>query len=179
MGKDKYNQTEEIGEIGMLAYVWAEDENGLIGKDAELPWRLPADVKFFRKVTMRGDIVTGRRTYETIPTRPLPGRRNIVLTNQLNYESSGAIVVHSKEEILKIEEQSDEDLYIIGGAVLFRMFEDEVDELYRTVIHDTFEGDTYFPGNFDYTRFELVRSEKGAVDEKNIYEHTYELWKRK
>lgn len=163
----------------MLAFVWAEDENKLIGKGDELPWRLPADVAFFKKVTMRGDMVMGRKTYETIPNRPLPGRRNIVLTTQKDYEAPGAIIVNSKEEILELEEKNGEALYIIGGESLFRMFEKDVDELYRTVIHDTFEGDTYFPKDFDYEPFERVKFEEGPVDEKNIYEHTYELWRRK
>ena len=163
----------------MLAYVWAEDENRLIGKEDKLPWRLPADVAFFKKVTMRGDLVTGRKTYETIPNRPLPGRRNIVLTRQKNYEAPGAIVVNSKEEVLELERTGDEDLYIIGGADLFKMFEADVDELYRTVIHHSFEGDTYFDENFDYNQFELVKTEEGIVDEKNRYPHTFEIWKRK
>lgn len=163
----------------MLAFVWAEDENGLIGKGDGLPWRLPADVAFFKKITMRGDMVTGRKTYETIPKRPLPGRKNIVLTRQKDYDAPGAIVVNSKEEVLELEKNNNEDLYIIGGAVLFKMFEQEVDELYRTVIHETFEGDVYFDENFNYDDFELIKSEKGIVDEKNIYEHTFELWRRK
>lgn len=163
----------------MLAFVWAEDENRLIGKGDGLPWRLPADVAFFKKITMRGDMVTGRKTYETIPKRPLPGRKNIVLTRQKDYDAPGAIVVNSKEEVLELEKNNDEDLYIIGGAVLFKMFEHEVDELYRTVIHETFEGDVYFDENFNYDDFELIKSEKGIVDEKNIYEHTFELWRRK
>ena len=88
----------------------------------------------------------------------------------------GAVLQQYVDEL---EEKNGEDLYIIGGESLFRMFEDEVDELYRTVIHDTFEGDAYFPKDFDYEPFERVKSEKGPVDDKNIYEHTYELWRRK
>lgn len=163
----------------MLAFVWAEDENRLIGDGDALPWRLPADVKFFKDVTMRGDIVSGRKTYETIPRRPLPGRRNIVLTSDRNYEAPGAIIVHSKEEILNIAENEMKDLYIIGGSSLFNMFEDEVDYLYRTVIHDTFEGDVYFPESFDYSPFKRIEHWEGPVDEKNKYPHTYEVWKRK
>ena len=113
----------------MIAYVWAEDENRLIGDGDALPWRLPADVKFFKEITMRGDIVSGRKTYETIPRRPLPGRRNIVLTSDENYVAPGATVVHSKEEILDIAKKDGKDLYIIGGSSLFVMFEAEVDEL--------------------------------------------------
>ena len=162
----------------MLAYVWAEDENKLIGRDKALPWRLPADIKFFKDVTMQGNIVTGRKTYETIPNRPLPGRRNIVLTLQADYEAPGAIVVHSKEEILALEEENDEDLYIIGGGTLFRLFEDEVDVLYRTVIHDTFEGDTYFPPDSDHSPFARVESRDGPVDGKNKYPPTYAVRRR-
>lgn len=163
----------------MLAYVWAEDENKVIGKGGELPWRLPADMAFFKKITMRGDIVTGRKTYETIPIRPLAGRRNIILTSQEDYGPPGAIVVYSKEEVLELDEKNDTDLYIIGGSSLFKMFEDEVDELYRTVIHDTFEGDTYFPEDFNFKPFELIKSEAGPVDERNKHKHTFELWRRK
>ena len=109
----------------VIAYVWAEDENRLIGDGDALPWRLPADVKFFKEITMRGDIVAGRKTYDTIPRRPLPGRRNIVLTSDESYEAPGAIVVHSKEEILDIAKNGNEDLYIIGGSTLFEIFESE------------------------------------------------------
>lgn len=163
----------------MLAYVWAEDKNHLIGNREQLPWRLPADVKFFKEVTMRGDIVMGSKTYESIPKRPLKGRRNIVLTRNKEYEAPGAIVVHSKQEILDLYAHYGEDFYIIGGVSLFEMFEDEVDALYRTVIHDTFIGDVYFPGNFDYKDFKIVKAWDGILDDKNIHEHTYEIWKRK
>lgn len=163
----------------MLAYIWAEDENKLIGKEDGLPWLLPADVAFFKNVTLRGDIVTGRKTYETIPARPLPGRRNIVLTSQKDYVAPGALVVYTKEEILALEQQDGKDLYIIGGTSLFEMFKDEVDILYRTVIHDSFEGDTYFPSDFDYTDFELIETKEGVLDDKNKHAHTYEVWKRK
>lgn len=163
----------------MFAYVWAEDENRLIGDGDSLPWRLPNDVKFFKDITMSGDIVTGRKTYETIPNRPLKDRRNIVLTSDENYVANGAIIVHSKEEILEIDKQEARDLYIIGGAKLFELFEDEVDELFRTVIHDTFEGDVYFPESFDYSKFELIWKEEGVVDERNKHAHTFEQWRRK
>lgn len=163
----------------MLAYVYAEDENGLIGKGDGLPWSLPADVKFFKEVTMQGDVVMGRATYESIPNRPLKGRRNIVLTHNQDYEAPGAIVVNSKEEILELYEKYAEDFYIIGGVSLFKMFEDDVDYLYRTVIHDEFDGNVYFPDDFDYNEFELEKSFDGNVDEKNKHPHTFEIWKRK
>lgn len=163
----------------MLAYVYAEDKNGLIGKGDRLPWSLPADVKFFKKVTMQGDVVMGRATYESIPNRPLKGRRNIVLTHNPDYEAPGAIVVNSKKEVLELYEKYAEDFYIIGGVSLFKIFEDDVDYLYRTVIHDEFDGNVYFPDDFDYNEFELEKSWDGNVDEKNKHPHTFEIWKRK
>lgn len=164
----------------MLAYVYAEDENHLIGKEDGLPWRLPADVKFFKDVTMRGDILSGRTTYETIPKRPLPGRLNIIMTGREDYpEEEGTLVVHSKEEFMDYYRSQDEDIYIIGGGVIFELFEDEVDELYRTIVHDTFEGDVYFPQDFDYSPFEIVETIEGEVNEKNPHPHTFEIWKRK
>ncbi|MFB9860124.1 dihydrofolate reductase [Salinicoccus siamensis] len=163
----------------MIAYVWAEDEDKVIGRDGKLPWHLPADMAFFKKVTLQGDIVMGRRTYETIPKRPLPGRRNIVLTSNQDYEAPGALVVHSKEDALALGKEYGDDLYIIGGASLFKMFEEDVDILYRTRIHAHFKGDTHFPQDFGYGKFECIRSEAGPVDDKNKYAHTYEVWRRK
>lgn len=139
-----------------------------------------ADVKFFKDVTMRGDILSGRTTYETIPKRPLPGRLNIIMTGREDYpEEEGTLVVHSKEEFMDYYRSQDEDIYIIGGGVIFELFEDEVDELYRTIVHDTFEGDVYFPQDFDYSPFEIVETIEGEVNEKNPHPHTFEIWKRK
>ena len=102
-----------------------------------------------------------------------------VWTEDENYVAPGATVIHSKEEILDIAKNDGKDLYIIGGSSLFVMFEAEVDELYRTVIHDTFDDVVHFPSSFDYNQFERVEHWSGPVDDKNKYPHTYEIWKRK
>lgn len=162
----------------MITFVWAEDKNGVIGKDGKLPWHLPADMAFFKKVTLTGNVVMGRKTYDSIPNPPLKNRENIVLTTNQSFDAPGTIVYHSKEEILAYAEASDKPLHIIGGVSLFEMFKDEVDELYRSVIHESFEGDTFIP-EIDYTQFELVEETEGIVDDENKYPHTFQVFRRK
>lgn len=162
----------------MITFVWAEDEQGVIGKDGTLPWSLPNDMKFFKEVTLTGDIVMGRKTFESIPNPPLPKRKNIVLTRNEDFSHDGVIVLHSKEEVMKFAQENDKPLHIIGGAVIFEQFADVVDTLYRTKIHDTFEGDT-FMSDIDYDQFTLSKETEGVVDEKNQHPHTFQIFERK
>ena len=160
----------------MLAFVWAEDENGLIGKNGTLPWKLPNDLKFFKEITMDGTIVMGRKTFEGMNKRLLPGRQTIVLTRQTDYDGNGAEVLLDKETIL--QDAKEDDMYIIGGSDIFELFLDDVDVLYQTKIHETFEGDTYFP-KVDWDKFQLKKSVEGSLDQNNIYPHTFSLFIRK
>lgn len=160
----------------MLAFVWAEDEKGLIGANGTLPWRLPNDLKFFKEVTTGSTIVMGRKTFEGMGKRLLPNRQTIVLTREKEYDGNGAEVVYDIESILNDAQY--EDIYIVGGKEVFQLFEEHVMVLYRTKIHHTFEGDTYFPENFRWENFYLVRQVEGETDEKNRYDHTFELYKR-
>ena len=162
----------------MITFVWAEDENGLIGRDGTLPWHLPADMQFFKQVTLTGDVVMGRKTLESIPNPPLKKRVNYVLTSNKEFQRSGVHVCHSKEEILEKTKESKKPLHIIGGVSLFELFKEDVDMLYRTVIHESFEGDTHMPP-IDYSKFELIEEVTGQVDEKNRHPHTFQIFKRK
>ena len=161
-----------------FTFVWAEDKNGLIGKEGTLPWNLPNEMKHFVEVTMDDVVVMGRKTYESIPNRPLKNRVNIVLTSNEDYEAPGAIVVHSKQAILDYVKDIEKPLHIIGGTTLFNLFIDEVDLLYRTVVEESFEGDTYMP-EINYRYFRVVDSKEGVVDEKNIYPHHFFLKEKK
>lgn len=162
----------------MITFVWAEDENGLIGKDGELPWHLPADMQFFKQVTLTGDVAMGRKTLESIPNPPLKNRENYVLTSNRSFDMEGVHVCHSKNDILEKTKDSDKPLHVIGGVSLFELFKEDVDMLYRTVIHDSFEGDTYMP-EIDYAQFDLIEEKQGTVDEKNKHPHTFQIFKRK
>ena len=140
----------------MLIYIWAQDEQGLVGKDNTLPWRLPNDWKFFKEVTMG---------------------QTILLTRSDDYEVPGAEVVTEIDDI--IEDAKHEDIYVCGGAEVYRLLKDHVELLYCTRIHHTFEGDTYFPTDFPWGDFIKVKSLEGEVDEKNVYPHTFEIYERK
>lgn len=162
----------------MLTFVWTEDENQLIGQANQLPWHLPADLKHFKAVTMGDAVLMGRKTYESLPIKPLPNRRNIILTRNKDYVAPGAEVFHSKEAILSAVDTDQQTLHIIGGGEIYRLFIDEVDELYQTIIEGDFEGDTYFP-TLDFSEFELLSEKEGTVDEANRHPHTFYHYRRK
>lgn len=162
----------------MLTFVWIEDENQLIGQANQLPWHLPADLKHFKAVTMGDAVLMGRKTYEALPIKPLPNRRNIILTRNKDYVAPGAEVFHSKEAILSAVDTDQQTLHIIGGGEIYRLFIDEVDELYQTIIEGDFEGDTYFP-TLDFSEFELLSEKEGIVDEANRHPHTFYHYRRK
>lgn len=162
----------------MLTFVWIEDENQLIGRANKVPWHLPADLKHFKAVTMGDAVLMGRKTYEGLPIKPLPNRRNIILTRNKDYVAPGAEVFHSKEAILSAVDTDQQTLHIIGGGEIYRLFIDEVDELYQTIIEGDFEGDTYFP-TLDFSEFELLSEKEGTVDEANRHPHTFYHYRRK
>ncbi|QDO91351.1 dihydrofolate reductase [Dolosigranulum pigrum] len=162
----------------MLTFVWIEDENQLIGQANQLPWHLPADLKHFKAVTVGDAVLMGRKTYEALPIKPLPNRRNIILTRNKDYIAPGAEVFHSKEAVMSAIDSDQQTLHIIGGGEIFKLFIDEVDELYQTIIEGDFEGDTYFP-TLDFSEFELLSEKEGVVDEANRHPHTFYHYRRK
>lgn len=161
----------------MISFLWAEDENRLIGRNNELPWRLPAELKYFKETTMGHAIVMGRKTYESIG-KPLPGRTNIILTRDSTYNQEGCIVLNSKQELLDWVEKKDAEVFITGGTEIFQLFIEEVDQLYVTKIHATFEGDTYFPA-LNWDNWTLISEKKGPKDEKNPYDYFFQKYKKK
>lgn len=158
----------------MISLIVAMDEAGVIGKDNKMPWHLPADLKYFKRTTLGHPVLMGRKTYESIG-RPLPERRNIVLTRQEEYAAPGCDVIHSVEEIALHE---GEDLFVIGGAEIFQMLLPKTDRLYLTRIHERFAGDTYFP-SLDLSEWTLLSETKGTVDEKNPHPHTFLVYEKR
>lgn len=162
----------------MLAALWAEDLQGVIGKDQTLPWHLPNDLKYFKEMTIGKTIIMGRTTFEGMGSRPLPNRQTIVLTRNPDYQAEGVTVMHSVDDVLAYAKTKEEPTMIIGGAVVFQDFLPYYDLLYRTVIEENFSGDTYFP-SLEWQDWELVSSIPGGVDEKNHYAHRFETYRRK
>lgn len=161
----------------MISFIVAMDENQLIGRENDLPWSLPADLKRFKEITMGHPIVMGRKTYESIG-RPLPGRENIILTTNKAYQAEGCKVFHSFEDLLQYCQNHENEVFVIGGAVLFKLFLPYVDRLYITKIHQQFDGDVYFP-DIDWSNFQIVARKKGVRDEKNPYDYEYLDYEKK
>ena len=162
----------------MLAALWAEDLQGVIGKDQTLPWHLPNDLKYFKEMTIGKTIVMGRTTFEGMGSRPLPNRQTIVLTRNPDYQAEGVTVMHSVDDVLAYAKTKEEPTMIIGGAVVFQDFIPYYDLLYRTVIEENFSGDTYFP-SINWNEWELRTWKQGVTDEKNHYAHRFETYRRK
>lgn len=157
----------------MISLMLAMDENRVIGKDNQLPWHLPADLQYFKKVTMGHPIVMGRKTYESIG-RLLPGRENIIITRNKSFQVNGAVILHNVAVIKEYADKCEKEVFVIGGAEIFREILPETDKLYITQIHHTFEGDTYFP-QIDSNQWRVTSSVKGKVDELNVYQHDFNI----
>ena len=127
----------------IISLIAAMDQNRLIGKGNCLPWRLPADMRHFRKLTLGKPVVMGRRTFESIG-KPLAKRTNIVLTRDPHFSVGGCIVARSVDEALR-EADGCEEVMIIGGYSVYKQFLDCAERFYLTQIHECFEGDVYFP----------------------------------
>lgn len=154
--------------------IWAQDQCGIIGKNNHLPWHLPKDLEHFKEITLNQAILMGRVTFEGMNQRLLPNRETLILTTQLGYQVDGAVVVTSVEEVLNWYENQDKTLYIVGGNLVYKLFEPYVDELFVTQVQAEVVGDTYFPRDFDFSRFSLVSSEDYEKDEQNEFEFTIE-----
>lgn len=161
----------------MISFVVAMDENRVIGKNNQLPWHLPEDLKFFKRVTMGHPIAMGRKTHESIG-RVLPGRENIVITRKPDYQSKDCTIFYSVEDFVKYSREQSDEIFVIGGAEIFKETFAHVDRLYITLIHAEFAGDTFFP-EFNLGDWELVSNEKGIEDDKNPYDYDFRLYVRK
>ncbi len=142
-----------------LAIIAAVARNGVIGRDGDLPWRLPEDLRHFKRTTKGHAVIMGRKTWESIG-RPLPGRTNIVVTRQSDYAASGCSVVPSLEAALELAWRSDEQPFVIGGAGLYAAALPLATKLFLTEVHEEVEGDTHFPA-VDPDQFREVERRPG------------------
>ncbi|WP_261134109.1 dihydrofolate reductase [Bacillus sp. Marseille-Q3570] len=157
----------------MISLLLAMGKNRVMGKDNDLPWHLPEDLKWFKRVSSGHTIIMGRKTYESIG-KPLPNRKNVIVTNDKNYEAEGCVVTHSLDEALR---QDGEELIVIGGAEIFKQVLEKASRIYLTYIDEEFEGDTYFP-ELDESKWKLKSKEKGIKDEKNPYDYYFMIYDR-
>ena len=159
----------------MISIIVAVADDNVIGKDNKLIWNLPEDMKFFMQKTTGHCVIMGRKNYDSIPSkfRPLANRTNIVITHQLNYNAPNTIIVHSLEEAIQYAKKTnDDEIFIIGGAEIFKQTIHLVDKIYYTRIYHSFDGDVFFP-ELNKNEWKETERRKGIVDEKNKYEHDF------
>lgn len=167
----------------MITFVWAEDLNHGIGYQVNLPWHLPADMKHFKEKTSGHPILMGRKTFNSLPGL-LPKRKHLILTHDQEFKKKYAdndqvLVFTSSDELRSyLAEHKKDDIKAIGGVSIFNLLKNQVDVLEKTVIHHGFKVDTYMP-ELDYNKFELIKKEKHAADEKNKYAYDFLTFKRK
>ncbi|MDQ2179881.1 dihydrofolate reductase [Marinifilum sp. D714] len=159
-----------------IAIIVAASRNNVIGKDNQLIWRLSADLKRFKALTTGHTIIMGRKTFDSIG-KPLPNRTSVIITRQEDYKQEGCVVVHSLEEALDAVKDQ-EKVFIIGGGTIYEQAIDKADELYLTLVHKEFAGDTFFP-EIKSAEWESVSRVDCMPDEKNEYPYSFIDYKRK
>ena len=158
-----------------IALIAAMAENGVIGRENRLPWRLPADLRRFKSVTMGKPVIMGRKTYESIG-KPLPGRSNIVVTRDPDYRAQGCQVVHSLDQALEAG-AGHAEVMVIGGAELYRQALGRAQRMYLTLVRAEVEGDTLFP-DIEPQQWRELERESHRADEKNQYDYDFVILQR-
>jgi len=164
-----------------VALIVAAAENHVIGKDNDLIWHLPKDMKFFKETTKGHFVIMGRKNFESIPQkyRPLPNRTNVVVTRQKDYFAEGCLVVNSLAEALQeAEKAKDLEPFIIGGGEIYRLALEQqlIDRVYLTRIHKNYQGDTFFPKL--NKEWKLLKSDKHLADEKHECDYSFEIYEK-
>ncbi len=162
----------------MIKIILAMAINGVIGKDNDLPWNLPTDMSHFKKVTTGHSVLMGRKCWESIPEkfRPLPNRKNYVLTRDKNYVANGAKTIYSIDDLIKKYKSSEEILYIIGGAEIYDNTFHIADSMYLTTIFHEIDGDIKI-NNLDLNEWEMTDCSKLIIE--NGFDYSISHYKRK
>lgn len=162
----------------IISAIVAVSENGVIGKDNDIPWRLSSDMKYFKRTTLNHHVITGRNNFLSIG-RPLPKRTNIIITRNLFYAVQDCLIAHSVEDALQIAlDNGEEEVFIIGGAKIYELSLSFWDKLYLTKVHSNVKGDVLFP-KLNMDEWQLMSSEAHQADEKNEFDYTFEVYERK
>lgn len=159
----------------IISLISAMSQNRVIGRNGEMPWHLPADLKYFKDKTLGKPVIMGRKTFDSIK-KPLPGRHNIVLTRDQHFEAPGCTLVSTVE--CALEAAGDvEEIMIIGGETIYRLFLPQATRIYLTIIEQDFDGDTYFPEWRDH--WKIVSKDRHHPDEKNPYHYQFIILEKK
>ncbi|MCX6751977.1 MAG: dihydrofolate reductase [Candidatus Nomurabacteria bacterium] len=174
----------------MISIIVAIGKNNELGKKNDLLWNLPTDMKHFRETTRGRTVIMGQKTFESLAKdkdgkqvgKLLPNRRNIILTQDLSFKKEGAEVVYSIDELMDLLEKTsgkDEENFIIGGGMIYKLFIDKADKLYITHVNGEFpDAEVFFPA-IDKTKWQKIKSEKHPKDESNKYDQEFAEYLRK
>ena len=160
-----------------ISLVVAASENNAIGKNNQLIWHLPNDLKFFKNTTWGFPVIMGRKSFESV-NKPLPGRTNIVITTNPDWKVETVIVVKNlKDAIQKAADTNSKQIFIIGGGEIYKQSMDIADSIYITRVHADLEGDTFFP-EIDKSKWKLTSNQDFEADEKHAYSYSFQIWEK-
>ncbi|HYC40336.1 MAG TPA: dihydrofolate reductase [Chitinophagaceae bacterium] len=161
----------------IISLVVAAARNQAIGKDGQLPWHLPNDMKHFRNITWGMPVIMGRKTFETLG-KPLRGRKNIIISRQRGFRPPGVVVVKDLDDALFVAKETDaREAMVIGGGEIYRMAFEKARRIYLTRVEAEPEADTFFP-ELDEKEWRLLQRRDFPADEKNAHAHSFQIWEK-
>jgi dihydrofolate reductase len=162
----------------IVSLIVAVSSNNAIGKDNQLLWHLPNDMKFFKMITWAMPVIMGRKTFESLKGKPLNGRLNIVITRQKDFSAAGVVVVNSLEQAINVAAEKDyKESFIIGGGEIYAAALPIANKIYLTRVEANIEADTFFP-DWDSSSFTLVHNDYHPADAKHIYPYRFQIWEK-
>lgn len=162
----------------MISLIVAIAQNNAIGKDNDLLWHLSEDLKYFKKTTNERTVLMGRKTWESLPFKPLKNRRNIVVSSQKDYKIEGAELFDSVDKVLNVLKEEKDEVFCIGGASLYKALLPKAEKLYVTRVYKDFKADVFFP-EIDENIWEVKRLSPMLYDAKADLKFRFEVWERK
>ena len=159
-----------------ITIIAAVSENNVLGKNNKLIWHIPDDLKRFKKLTLGHSVIMGRKTFESI-AKPLPQRKNIILTRNKNYKAKGAVIAHNVKEALNFCE-NDNQPFIIGGGEIYKLFMGISNKIELTRIHKSYDGDAFFPEILE-EKWKLVNSKKNNLSDTKVINFSYLTYLKK
>jgi dihydrofolate reductase len=180
LDSDKRENLHDVSHLKgvKLSLLVAASTNNAIGKNGQLLWHLPNDLKYFKNLTWAMVVVMGRKTFEAV-SKPLPGRVNIVITTQDGWNADGVWVSKDINDALKQAASTNcKEIFIIGGGEIYKQTMEIADRIYMTRVHAELEGDTFFPV-IENDKWVLIRKDDFNADEKHAYSYSFETWERK
>lgn len=159
----------------IVSLIAAASTNNVIGKNNQLPWHLPVDMKFFKNTTWGMPMIMGRKTFESNGYKPLPGRINIIITRRKDLKAEGVVIVNNWNDALFVAKDAEcKEVFVIGGGEIFKEVINKADRIYMTRVHTLIDGDAFFP-EIDEKKWQLISQRDCFADEKHKYNYSFQL----